>query len=119
MKERRRFPRVAYPCKINISTEEGEEEFSLHTENISSGGARVILQEKIEVNTPLQITLLVWDKQVKTRGRVVWVIDINQPGADKPTLFDTGIEFTQLNQEQRETLSRLVEETFNKEKWQG
>ncbi len=112
MKERRRFPRVAYPCKINISTEEGEEEFRLHTENISSGGTRVILREKLDINTPIQVTLAIWDREIKTKGRVVWVIDINQPGSDTATLFDTGVEFTQLNQEQREMLSRLVAQVF-------
>jgi len=116
MKERRRFPRVAYPCKINISTEEGEEEFRLHTENISSGGTRVILQDKLDINTPIQVTLMIWDKQISTKGRVVWVIDISHPGSADPTLFDTGIEFTQMNQEQRELLSRLVQKVFDSAK---
>ena len=109
MQERRKFPRVTYPCKLVISTEKGKEEFTLHTENISSGGARVIFQKKFQLSTPVAIEIVIGQKSVKTQGRVVWVLDVKTPGAESPNLFDTGIEFTHLNPEDREFLSKLID----------
>lgn len=109
MQEKRRFPRINYPCKIVITAEGKSEEFTLHTENISSGGARVILQKKLQINTPVDIEIAVGDKQIRSRGRVVWVLDIHTPGADKATLFDTGIEFIQQSPEDKDFLNALIE----------
>lgn len=109
MQNRRRFPRVNYPCRVVIATEGKTEEFTLHTENISSGGVRVIMQKKLQINTPVNVEISVGDKQVKCRGRAVWILDIHAPGADKPTLFDTGIEFTQANPEDKDYLNSLIE----------
>ncbi len=110
MQERRKSSRLTYPCKISISSEEGEESFTLHTENISSGGARVILQDKLSRGTPLTIELSIGKERIKTQGRVVWVLDITTPGAKEPDLFDTGVEFTSLSLEDRAFLSRQIED---------
>jgi len=110
MQERRKFLRLTYPCKINLPSEEGEETFTLHTENISSGGVRIILQEKLSRGTPLTIELSIGKERIKTQGRVAWVLDITTPGAKEPDLFDTGIEFTSLSLEDRSFLSRQIED---------
>ena len=114
MQEKRRFPRASYPCKVLVSTDKETEEFSLHTENISSGGVRIIFQKPQPINTPLDIEVVVGKRRVSTKGRVVWVLEIKSPGAGKADLFDTGIEFTQLNTEDREFLSKMIEELLDR-----
>jgi c-di-GMP-binding flagellar brake protein YcgR len=116
MQERRRFPRVTYPCKIIVSTGREKEEFSLHTENISSGGVRIILQKEPEINQQVDLDIVIGKKHIKTRGRIVWVIDIKTPGEGKPDLFDVGIEFTQLTVGDREFLGKLIEQLISEGK---
>lgn len=106
--ERRRFPRIKFPCKIKIASNSQETELILHTENISSGGLRFISQEKPEVNTPVDIELEIGDRRLVSKGRVVWVIEITVPGEERPNLFDVGIEFTQLTPEDKERLNRIL-----------
>ena len=109
MQERRKFPRAEYPCKIAIAAEKQREEFTLHTENISSGGARVILPKSLQINMPAMIEISIGDKNIQTKGRVVWVLEVKAPAkAGASHLFDTGIEFTQLNPDDKEFLSRLI-----------
>ncbi|MCD6539301.1 MAG: PilZ domain-containing protein [Candidatus Omnitrophica bacterium] len=107
MEERRKFPRLKYPCKLILGGE--DKVYSLHTENISAGGLRVILEKKLAINTPLSIELGLGLKDIKCKGRVVWVIDIKSPPIEKADLFDTGIEFTQIEPQDRETLRELIE----------
>ena len=109
MQERRRFPRVTYPCKIMVAVGREREEFTLHTENISSGGVRVILQRKPDMNQQVDLEVVIGNKHIKTKGRIVWVLDIKTPGSGKPDLFDTGIEFTQLTTDDREFLGKLID----------
>ena len=109
MEERRRFPRAAYPCKIVIAVEKDRDEFNLHTENISSGGARVILPKSFQVNMPATIEIAIGERTIRTKGRVVWVLKVKAPAKTTTShLFDTGIEFAQLNPDDREFLSGLV-----------
>ncbi|RKY35831.1 MAG: hypothetical protein DRP69_00300 [Candidatus Duberdicusella sinuisediminis] len=107
MEERRRFPRLNYPCKLIL--EEGDETYSIHTENLSAGGLRVILDEKLAINTPLRIELELGWKDIKCKGRVVWATDIKSLRTEKTNLFDTGIEFTQIEPQDRKTLRELIE----------
>ena len=110
MQERRRFPRVTYPCKILVATDREKEEFSLHTENISSGGARIILQKEPEINQQVDVDIIIGKKHIKTKGRIVWSIDIKTPESGGPDLFDVGIEFTQLTVDDREFLAKLIDQ---------
>jgi c-di-GMP-binding flagellar brake protein YcgR len=114
MEERRRFPRVQYPCKITVSLEQEPEEFNLKTENISSGGARVFMPKLFKVNTPAGIEVTIDTKVIKTTGRIAWVLDIKDPKDGSKTLFDTGIEFTHLNPSDKDFLTKLIEDILAK-----
>ena len=114
MEERRKFPRLKYPCKLKFSSAEDREGYVVHTENISGGGFRVILQKKLAVNSPVEIELMIGKKNIKAEGRIAWVLDIKSPGAEEANLFDTGVEFTQIPAEDKEFLSKLVEEFLKK-----
>lgn len=110
MEERRKFPRLSYPCKLIFSSAQSKEAYVGHTENISAAGLRVILQENLAINAPVGVELLVGKKKIKAEGRVVWVLDIKSVGTDEPVLFDTGIEFTRIAVEDKQFLARVVED---------
>ena len=109
-KDRRAFPRANYPCKIVLSAGAGKKDFYLHTENISAGGIRVILAEKLEVGQVVNIELFAEIIPMKCRGKVIWCVDIKPINGDKTLLFDVGIEFADIARSDQERLQSLVED---------
>jgi len=105
--ERRRFPRAEFPCKIRVSLE--RRPLESHTKNISTGGIRVFLEKKFHLNDMVQSKLfLKEDKTIRCIGRIVWVIETINPVEGKPTMFDTGIQFVDMDKEDREYVTRVV-----------
>ena len=107
MEERRRFPRVQYPCRITIALQKEPEVFDLTTENISSGGARVFMPKSFQVNTPATIEITVDARVIKAQGRIAWVLAAQGR-------FDTGIEFAHLNPADKDFLTKLIEDILAK-----
>jgi len=100
--ERRRFPRANFLCKIIVRA--NKKEYFATTQNISSGGIRVILEDKLEVGTDTQITIFT-SRQIECQARVVWVL----PADEIQDSFDTGIEFTQISKQDKDFLEVLVD----------
>ena len=108
-KDRRAFPRANYPCKIVLSAGSGKKVFYLHTENISAGGIRVILAEKLEIGQVVDIELFAEIIPIKCQGKVIWSVDIKPINGDKTLLFDVGIEFVDIAEDDQQRLKKLVE----------
>jgi hypothetical protein len=54
--DRRKFPRVMYPCMVKIISSEGVQEAILtHTENIGQGGLCVTLKNGIKLFTSVDM----------------------------------------------------------------
>jgi hypothetical protein len=106
--ERRAAARVPFPCKIMISSP--VRLLVSHTENLSEGGLRVMLEEKLSPFTVVGIELYV-DKgrPVKCKGKVAWVKDIFNPIAREAILYDTGIKFIELNDFDKNYLKKIIE----------
>lgn len=114
-KERRRFVRAAYPCRIIVKS--GLKIFSSQTENISAGGVKVILEEKFKHYTSVDLELFFEkDNPIICNGRVIWVMERGQSVEKKPFMFDVGIEFISIRDSDREYINKIVEETLGKEK---
>lgn len=108
---RRKFPRVNYPCLITLRTESGKPEVLLtHTENIGIGGLCVTVNREIKMFLPvtLEIDLMDTENHVKCQGRVVWSIQRKSTEKRKPLFFDTGIEFDTVNDNDRQRLDDIV-----------
>jgi hypothetical protein len=142
--DRRQFPRAEYPCLITIRKYTPPPISILsHTENISEGGVRVILDHKIEVNTEIDLEIDLKDalpniasrgtirwvkevahaqeqhsaegKNVKTfKGSVSWVEEIPPARKGLPPRFDTGIQFLALKEDDQRRISELVETLLGK-----
>jgi len=114
--DRRKFPRVMYPCLVKVISSEGLQEGVLtHTENIGQGGICVTLKHEIKLFTAveMEVDLLDFNEHIKSKGKVVWKVRRKAVEAVKPLFYDIGIEFTEISKRDqehlRENLQRLIE----------
>lgn len=109
---RRKFPRVIYPCLIKIANHTvNVQNILTHTENIGVGGVSVIVKKEIKLFTDveLEIDLLDVNDHIKAVGKVVWSVRRQEIAAKKPLFFDVGIEFTNLPTRHKEHLKQTLE----------
>ena len=113
--DRRKFPRVMYPCMVKVVSSDGSQSPILtHTENIGMGGLSVTLKSGLKLFTPvdLEIDLLDLDEHVIPCGKVVWNVRRKSIEKIKPMFYDIGIEFTEISKRDeeclRETLQLLI-----------
>ncbi len=102
--ERRKAPRVNFPCRIILSPELSQEALSLHTENISLGGLRVISDKKLSVNMVVSLELFAELSPIACKGRIAWVQQMHPTASDKALLFDVGVEFTDMTEQNQKRL---------------
>ena len=108
---RRKFPRVYYPCLIVLKYAEGAQESILtHTENLGVGGISAIVKKNLKIFSPVDLELDVLDLggHIKCQGRVVWSIRRKEDDSKKPMFYDVGIEFSNLNNEDRVRIEDIV-----------
>jgi hypothetical protein len=105
---RRKFPRAEYPCKITVKRKDQLDSISAKTENIGIGGICVILPRDLGIFAPVEIQLDLLDTQpaIECNGAIMWIVKKEQ---DKPTTFDTGIEFTNLKRADEDRIDSTVE----------
>ena len=109
---RRRFPRVAYPCLVTIRHDEGESVLCLtHTENLGVGGVCVILKNNIKMFAPVEIELDLMDMEshICCHGKVVWSVRRRDADETKPQHYDLGIEFVDIRDDDRERIEVVVQ----------
>jgi c-di-GMP-binding flagellar brake protein YcgR len=114
-KEKRRFVRADLPCKIEVYVPK-QRVFNTHTENISEGGVRVILENKIEVFSIVGLEVYLGKEPIICKGRVVWVIEKANPVSEKILLYDIGIEFYEIKEEDKHIIKNFVESVVSGEK---
>ncbi|MBN3037863.1 MAG: PilZ domain-containing protein [Candidatus Omnitrophica bacterium] len=137
--DRRKFPRAEYPCLITIRKYTPPPVSILsHTENISEGGVRVIIDHRIDINTEVDLEIdlkdalpnissrgtIRWVKEVASKespvpdakenvkvlkGSVSWVEEIPPARKGLPARFDTGIQFLGLKADDKRRISELVD----------
>jgi len=108
---RRKFPRVTYPCLVIVRYDQGEKSVILtHTENLGPGGTCAILKDNLKMHAPIEIELDLLDLEdhVKCQGKVVW--SVPRPGGekDKVSFYETGIEFVGLVDRDRQRIEQIV-----------
>ena len=109
---RRKFPRVIYPCLVVIQNgAQGDKDIILtHTENIGIGGVCIVLKQDLKMFTvvELELDLLDLGNHIKCQGKVVWNVQRRDDAKNKPMFYDIGIEFMELSQEERDRLERII-----------
>jgi len=115
--DRRKFPRVMYPCMVKIiPADKSQEPILTHTENIGLGGVCIILKTTIKLFTPvdLEIDLLDIDEHIKPKGKVVWNVRRKAIEDIKPMFYDIGIEFSEISKNDHEHLRRDLQVLIDK-----
>lgn len=109
---RRKFPRANYPCKITLKRKDSGDSFSTHTENIGIGGICVMLAKDLGIFAPVEVILDLLDSEraINCEGTIVWVVPEKETSG---TIYDTGIEFTNLKREDSERIYAIVEKALN------
>lgn len=105
--ERRKVLRKSFPCKITVGSP--IRLFTIHTEDLSEGGVRVFLDEKLALFTTVGLEIFFErEKPLKCKGRISWVKEKVNPMIKQPILFDTGIQFLDISDSGKEYIKRLV-----------
>ena len=110
-KNRRRFPRLQYPCLVTIRYGLGTKHVMLsHTENLGVGGICVTLKESIKLFTPvdLELDLLDMEDHIKCTGKVVWSIRRGSAAKEKPFFYDVGIEFIKIADKDHPRIEKVI-----------
>jgi c-di-GMP-binding flagellar brake protein YcgR len=95
-----------------------KEIISAYTENIGCGGICVILEKDIGLFSPVNVELdlengLGW---INSDATVVWVVKRDEKGEEKSGVFDTGIEFNNLKEEDRQRIEKMINNILVKAK---
>ena len=115
---KRKFPRVNYKCLIRISKDRQEEEvIDTYTENIGAGGICVTLERGYDLfeKVSLEVHLGEDAEPVRCSGAIVWAIKSHPVHKWEKARFDTGIEFVDIKDDDRERISRLVDDIMQAE----
>ena len=108
---RRRFPRVNYPCTVRIRRKGDAEMFNTATENIGCGGICIILPKDIGMfsRVETEIDLQNGNQSINCDGAVVWVVRKSNVDRNASCFFDTGIEFINLKEKDKSRIGNIIE----------
>jgi len=107
-KERRKFVRTKLPCEITIYGSKKQRIFT-HVENISTGGIRFITKEKIAPASIVELNLYGIGKEpIVCTGKVKWAFAKKNSSEENSSLYDTGIEFSQIKEKDVAEIKKLV-----------
>jgi hypothetical protein len=115
--DRRKFPRVMYPCMVKvISSDKPQDPILTHTENIGQGGLCVTLKYEIKLFTPaeLEVDLIDIEEHIRPKGKVVWVVRRKAVEEIKPMFYDIGVEFTEISKHDQDCLSKTLQLLIDK-----
>lgn len=109
--------RAEYPCLITVRRDTHSPLSILtHTKDISGGGVRVIIGERIERMTgvDLEIDLMDTLPTISSKGKIQWVEEIPSERKGKSPHYSLGIQFTSLKDKDRQRIKKIVEHLLGK-----
>jgi len=109
---RRKFPRATFPCLIKIIRPDHADEVILtHTENLSLGGTCVIIKKSCDLFTQVRVEVDLMDggEPIRCRGKVVWSVRRKAVEENKPSFYDIGLEFLEVQPEDSARLRSVIE----------
>ncbi|MDA1082137.1 MAG: PilZ domain-containing protein [Gemmatimonadetes bacterium] len=106
--DRRRYSRVPLDVTVELAAAtSGVANSHSQVQNVSSGGVRVILDERHSVGTTLELRLQLPDspRTLAVHGRVAWLDEYNIGG---DAAYDAGIEFVDLDNDAKARVEQMV-----------
>lgn len=113
---RRKFPRVNFPCLVTVYNQDDKESILTHTENVGIGGICVVFKKNLKMFAPieLQLDLIDGEEHIKCKGKVVWSIRRKGEETVKPFFYDVGIEFVDLPQADFKRIDQTIHKLVKK-----
>ena len=110
---RRKFPRVNYPCLVVIrdNGDNGDNVILTHTDNVGIGGVCVVLKQDVKMfsEVELELDLLDLGEHICCNGKVVWNVQRKNKAEEKPSFYDIGIEFINIADGDQKRLEHIVD----------
>lgn len=104
---KRKIERIDFSAEAKIRLLDEDAEISVNIKDITVSGARVIITRIIEIGAPLEIKMRINGRDIQCKGKVAWVLPL-RPGLGNISVFDVGIEFTEVNPEDTIFLKHLL-----------
>jgi hypothetical protein len=105
---KRKTERIDFSDEAEIHLLDEDREFSVNIKDISVSGVRIIIAGRIvKVGAPLEIKMYINQRCIQCKGKITWVLPL-RPSLGNISIFDVGIEFTEVNPEDVVFLKALV-----------
>ena len=113
MIEKRKFLRIDISVRVDWRKNYNASDLSIEsvdkTKNISAGGICLVANEKLKKGDRLNIGMELPSKKiVNIVGKIVWVNEYEIFGKELEKIYDMGIEFTEIPNEEREEINKFV-----------
>jgi c-di-GMP-binding flagellar brake protein YcgR len=110
---KREFARLKLNVRVNWKkindTSDFIGEFPDATRDISAGGFCLNMDERLQIGDQLQTRMELPSKKIiKAKAKVVWIREFEITGRGDKKTYDTGIEFTEIRDEDREEINKFV-----------
>lgn len=115
--DKRGFPRARHKCLIRVVDNGKEDVIDAYTENIGGGGICAGLGKAIGLfkNVKLNLYLSKDDPAILCGGTVMWVVRRSLGPRSDSYEYDTGIEFTDISEEDRGKIADRVNDILSSE----
>jgi hypothetical protein len=105
---KRRAKRKDFSCEIKARFEGQPDYTSVVFKNISSLGLRAVISGRlVKAGDFLDLAMCLDGKDIRCKGKVSWVLML-RPGLGNINVLDVGIEFCEINAEDKEFLEKLT-----------
>ncbi len=107
--ERRKFVRIKFLCEIAVYTLSRKKMLSINTENISAGGIRVFLKERLSSGKIIELKIHgIGKAPIACKAKIIWAFPREMPQYKKNTVYDTGMEFYQLSKKDLNKIKKII-----------
>jgi len=106
--ERRSYIRIQTPLSLTYTTQDSDQVQNVITKDVSANGVRFESADKtIKITDTVEIKLLIPDAKnpVHAKGAVIWR---NKISLEDAAPFDTGIEFVEIEEDNKNTFLKFL-----------
>ena len=115
---RRRGIRAQFPYTIHIHPSGGKP-ISTYTEDIASGGVRVVIQQKLDLGSLADIKIYIGNDFIRCKGKIVWIKEKTSSVLDGILFYNAGIEFSDIKPADAQILEQCARDLEAKQKNKG
>ena len=108
--ERRRFPRIHTPPIVLYRCADEVPPLGVKRLDISKGGIRLLLPEDLKDKVIQLMIYLPSHRPISAKGKAVW---IKERETEEGRFFETGIEFTKLEQSDKAAIETFINESLS------